>query len=167
MKHLIKDESFLDRLNSEAQKWSVKTKNNALTDSPYGVPYTPNIWGAGWTLQEFGVQQYYFSKSWPEFANYEVYSNALNFILGVHPGNNPASFASGIGSNSLLVAYGMNRADWSYIPGGVTSGTALIRPNLPELKKWPYFWQQTEYVMGGGSTDFMFLVLAVQKHFGK
>jgi hypothetical protein len=38
---------------------------------------------------------------------------------------------------------------------------------LPELKKWPYFWQQTEYVMGGGSTDFMFLVLAVQKHFEK
>jgi hypothetical protein len=167
MKHLINDKSFLNKLNSEAEKWSAKTRNNSLADSPYGVPYTPNIWGAGWTLQEFGVQQYYFSKSWPEFANYEVYSNALNFILGVHPGNNTASFASGIGSNSLLVAYGMNRADWSYIPGGVTSGTALIRPNLPELKKWPFFWQQTEYVMGGGSTDFMFLVLAVQKHFGK
>ena len=166
VKHLIRNKSFLSKLNTEAEKWSAKTKNNALTDSPYGVPYKPNIWGAGWTLQEFGVQQYYFSKSWPEFANYEVYSNALNFILGVHPGNNTASFASGIGSNSLLVAYGMNRADWSYIPGGVTSGTALIRPNLPELKKWPYFWQQTEYVMGGGSTDFMFLVLAVQKHFG-
>lgn len=167
VKNLIKDKSFLTKLDAEAEKFSAKTKNNSLTDSPYGVPYTPNIWGAGWTLQEFGVQQYYFSKSWPQFANDEIYSNALNFILGVHPGNNTASFASGIGSNSLLVAYGMNRADWSYIPGGVTSGTALIRPNLPELKKWPYFWQQTEYVMGGGSTDFMFLVLAVQKHFEK
>jgi endoglucanase len=167
VKHLIKDKGFLSKLNVEAQKWSAATKSNSLTDSPYGVPYTPNIWGAGWTLQDFGVEQYYFSKSWPEHANYEIYSNALNFILGVHPGNNTASFASGIGSNSLLVAYGMNRADWSYIPGGVTSGTALIRPNLPELKKWPYFWQQTEYVLGGGSTDFMFLVLAVQKHFQK
>lgn len=166
VKHLIKDKTFIAKVNAEASKLRSKIKTNSVTDSPYGVPYKPNIWGAGWTLQDFGVQQYYFSKSWPEFANHEVYSNALNFILGAHPGNNTASFASGIGSNSLLVAYGMNRADWSYIPGGVASGTALIRPNLPELKKWPYFWQQTEYVMGGGSTDFMFLVLAVQKHFG-
>jgi hypothetical protein len=61
------------------------------------------------------------------------------------------------------VAYGTNRADWSYIPGGVVSGTGIIRPDLPELKEWPFFWQQTEYVMGDGSVDFMFLVLAVQK----
>jgi hypothetical protein len=25
---------------------------------------------------------------------------------------------------------------------------------------WPYFWQQTEYVMGGGATDFMLLAMA-------
>jgi hypothetical protein len=61
------------------------------------------------------------------------------------------------------VAYGGNRADWTYIPGGVISGTALIRPDLPELKIWPYFWQQSEYVMGGGATNYMFLVLAAEK----
>ena len=55
-----------------------------------------------------------------------------------------------------------NRADASYIPGGVVSGTALIRPDFPELKEWPYLWQQTEYVLGGGSSRFMFLVLAVR-----
>ena len=44
--------------------------------------------------------------------------------------------------------------------GGVISGTALIRPDLPELKIWPYFWQQSEYVMGGGETNYMFLALA-------
>ncbi|MDR0221189.1 MAG: hypothetical protein LBI54_07290, partial [Lachnospiraceae bacterium] len=54
-----------------------------------------------------------------------------------------------------------NRADWSYIPGGVVSGTALIRPDFPELKSFPFLWQQTEYVIGGGSSCFMFLVLAV------
>ncbi len=82
---------------------------------------------------------------------------ALNFVLGVHPGNNTESFASGVGARSATVAYGTNRADWSYIPGGVISGTALIRPDLPELKVWPYFWQQREYVMGGGAENFMFL----------
>ena len=52
--------------------------------------------------------------------------------------------------------------DWSYIPGGVISGTALIRPNFPELLVWPYLWQQTEYVLGGGFSHYMFLVLAVR-----
>ena len=82
-------------------------------------------------------------------------------MLGVHPGINNSSFASGVGANSVTTAYGVNRADWSFIPGGVASGTALIRPDLPEMKIWPFFWQQTEYVMGGGATNFMFLVLAV------
>lgn len=51
-------------------------------------------------------------------------------------------------------------ADWSYIPGGVVSGTALIRPDFPELLVFPYLWQQVEYVLGGGSSHYMFLVLA-------
>jgi hypothetical protein len=87
----------------------------------------------------------------------------MNFVLGVHPGSNTSSFASGIGAKSLTVAYGVNRADWSYIPGGVASGTALIRPDFPELLTWPYLWQQTEYVLGGGSSNFMFMVLAADK----
>jgi hypothetical protein len=61
------------------------------------------------------------------------------------------------------VGYGLNRADWSYIPGGVVSGTALIRPDFPELLEFPYLWQQVEYVMGGGSSHYMFLALAAQQ----
>jgi hypothetical protein len=131
-------------------------------ETPYGVPYKPHIWGAGWGIQDFGVKQYFVHKSWPDIASSDIYVNALNFVLGVHPGSNTNSFASGVGSKSALVAYGVNRADWSYIPGGVISGTALIRPDLPELKEWPFFWQQTEYVMGGGATNYMFLALAVE-----
>jgi hypothetical protein len=130
-------------------------------ETPYGVPYRPHIWGAGWGIQEFGVTQYFYRKAWPEHTKPDFFVNALNFMLGVHPGANNMSFTSGVGSRSALVAYGVNRADWSYIPGGVISGTALIRPDYPELKIWPFFWQQTEYVMGGGGTNFMFLVLAV------
>ena len=69
----------------------------------------------------------------------------------------------GVGAESVTAAYGFNRADSAYIPGGVVSGTALIRPDFPELKNWPFLWQQTEYVLGGGSSRFMFLVLAVQE----
>ena len=42
------------------------------------------------------------------------------------------------------------------------SGTAIIRPDFPELLEFPYLWQQTEYVLGGGSSHYMFLVLAAQ-----
>ena len=62
-----------------------------------------------------------------------------------------------------LQAYGVNRADRSFIPGGSVSGTGIIRPDFPELKEWPYFWQQTEYVLGGGTTDFLFMVLAAKE----
>lgn len=129
-------------------------------ENPFGVPYKPNIWGAGWGIQRFGVEQYYLHSRYPEIFTNDYMLHALNFVLGCHPGTNNASFASGIGSNSVLVAYGVNRADWSFIPGGVASGTALIRPDYPELLTWPFLWQQTEYVMGGGGTNFMFLVLA-------
>ncbi|HMB93549.1 MAG TPA: glycoside hydrolase family 9 protein [Rhodothermales bacterium] len=128
--------------------------------NPYGVPYEPYIWGAGWGIQEFGMEQYFLHRGFPEIVSADYFLNALNFVLGVHPGSNTASFASGVGANSITTGYGFNRADWSYIPGGVVSGTALIRPDFPELKDFPYLWQQAEYVMGGGATHYMFLVLA-------
>lgn len=132
-------------------------------ETPYGIPYRPHIWGAGWDIQRFGFQNYYLAKAYPELFPKETVFNALNFILGCHPGSNQASFAGGVGAQSATVGYGLNRADWSYIPGGVISGTALIRPDFPELLTFPFLWQQTEYVLGGGSSHYMFLVLAAQE----
>ena len=128
--------------------------------TPYGVPYEPDIWGAGWGIQSFGMDQYFLHTAFPEIFLKDAMLHALNFVLGVHPGPNNASFVSGVGSRSVIVGYGLNRADWSYIPGGSVSGTALIRPDYPELLEWPFLWQQTEYVLGGGTTDYLFLVLA-------
>ena len=154
---------FRARLDAAVADYQAKIAEEAKTDSPYGVPYEPQIWGAGWDIQRRGVEQWFFHKGWPEATSPDSFLNALNFVLGVHPGENTASFVSGVGSHSALVAYGVNRADWSYIPGGVISGTNLVRPDLPELKVWPFFWQQTEYVMGGGETNFMFLALAADR----
>ena len=129
-------------------------------ETPYGVPYRPSIWGAGWDIQRFGFEYYFLVCAYPDLFSKSTIYSALDFILGCHPGSNTASFASGVGARSATVAYGMNRADWSYIPGGVVSGTALIRPDFPELLEFPFLWQQTEYVLGGGSSHYMFLVLA-------
>lgn len=132
-------------------------------ETPYGVPYRPAIWGAGWDIQNFGFRHYFLASAYPEIVSAAPVLNALNFVLGCHPGSNQASFASGVGTQSATTAYGANRADWSYIPGGVVSGTALIRPDFPELLEFPFLWQQTEYCLGGASSHYMFIALAAQK----
>jgi endoglucanase len=159
---LIKDRAFVDEIRGAvSQHYSSIVERQKET--PFGVPYRPVIWGAGWDVQGFGVQQYFLHRAFPDIVTSQYMLNALNFVLGVHPGENTASFASGVGSRSMTIAYGINRADWSYIPGGVASGTALIRPDFPELKDFPYLWQQGEYVLGGGSSNYMFLVLAADQ----
>jgi hypothetical protein len=159
---LIKDKDFIKELKAAVTAKFAQTVEQQKA-TPFGIPYRPYIWGAGWDLQRFGVEQYYLQRAFPDLVSAEYMLNALNFVLGVHPGENTASFASGVGSRSMTVAYGINRADWSYIPGGVVSGTALIRPDFPELKDFPFLWQQGEYVLGGGSSNYMFLVLAADQ----
>jgi hypothetical protein len=160
--HEVGDPTFTDALR-EAVAAQFAAIVERQKESPYGVPYRPHIWGAGWGIQQFGVEQYFLHRAFPGVVSPRYMLNAMNFVLGVHPGANTKSFASGVGANSITTAYGFNRADWSYIPGGVVSGTALIRPDFPELKNWPYLWQQGEYVMGGGASNFMFLVLAANE----
>ncbi|MGI4732454.1 MAG: glycoside hydrolase family 9 protein [Janthinobacterium lividum] len=158
--------AFRARVTTAVAAYQHTVDADSRTDSPYGVPYKPEIWGAGWTIQERGVHQYFFHKGWPKLTSTDSYVNSLNFVLGAHPGENTASFVSGVGAVSDTTAYGFNRADWSYVPGGVVSGTNLVRPDLPELKVWPFFWQQGEYVLGGGATNYMFLALAADKLYG-
>jgi len=155
----LRDAKFTARIEQAVRRFAEKIAEQQK-ENPYGVPYKPHIWGAGWGIQSVGARHLFLYLGFPKIFPSEYAFNALNFVLGCHPGENTASFASGVGVNSLTVAYGTNRDEWSYIPGGVGSGTALIRPDLPELKVWPYLWQQTEYVMGGGTTDFMILAMA-------
>lgn len=162
----LNNKTFSKQLRENLQdKYNQYAKQGEET--PYGVPYRPNIWGAGWNIQSFGCNYYYYHKYFPEIFKPDYVYNALNFVLGCHPGKNTSSFASGVGAVSATVGYGLNRADWSYIPGGVISGTALIRPDFPELLVFPYLWQQVEYVLGGGSSNYMFLVLAAQHMLNK
>jgi hypothetical protein len=44
----------------------------------------------------------------------------------------------------------------------VISGASLVKPDLMELKEFPFLWYQTEYVISGGAT-YIFDVLAAQK----
>jgi endoglucanase len=159
---LVKNAQYKIVITAAAQKLYDQIKADGAK-TPYGVPYRPNIWGAGWDIQNFGFKQYFLNQAFPGIFSKDYMLNAINFILGCHPGSNTSSFVSGVGAESMIPAYGFNRADWSYIPGGSSSGTALIRPDFPELLKFPYLWQQGEYVLGGGTSDYLFLILAADK----
>ena len=158
----ITDAVFRKAMDKAVRDLAAQLDKEAAS-TPFGVPFKPDVWGDGWTIQSSGVRYYFLLTGFPGVFKPDRIYSSVQFVLGCHPGENTASFASGVGVKSLTAAYGVNRADLSYIPGGVASGTAIIRPDLPELKdNWPFLWQQTEYVMGGGETDFMFLVLATQ-----
>jgi hypothetical protein len=58
-----------------------------------------------------------------------------------------------VGTFSKLVAYGNNRADYTFIPGGMIPGVVIIQPDFPELKdSWPFLWYENEYVVDAATS---------------
>jgi hypothetical protein len=159
----IDEKTFVDDVRVAVARNFAQTASELDKENPFGVPWRPDIFGAAWDVGTFGFQQYFLHRAFPEVVSSEYMLNAMNYVLGVHPGSNTASIASGVGARSKTISYGYNRADYAYIPGGVSSGTALIQPDFPEMKDFPYLWQQSEYVLGGGASHFMFLVLAADQ----
>jgi endoglucanase len=161
-----------------ARQWKALLGQWAASN-PYGVPLPPDVtnpdyrlegrtgihssfvWGSGWNLQADALRQYYLHKNLPDLFGAQPLFDVVNFVLGCHPANNE-SFVSGVGANSAIPAYGFNRADWSHIPGGVISGASLIKPDMMELKSFPFLWYQTEYVIHGAAS-YIFDVLAADK----
>lgn len=132
--------------------------------TPYGVPNDRgNTTSGSWEPQGLAYNYCFLHDSYPDIFEPDYIFNAVQYLLGMHPGRNQSSFVTGVGSETMKQAYGVNRAEWSYIPGGVSPGTTLIRPDLPELLRFPYLWQEGEYCMGGHTTWFMYMVLATNK----
>ena len=78
-----------------------------------------------------GYNYCYLHAAYPDLFAPDYIFNAVQYLLGMHPGRNQAAFVTGVGAETMKAAYGVNRADWSYIPGGVSPGTNLIRPTCP------------------------------------
>jgi endoglucanase len=156
----VGDEEFARAVRDAAEAHAAGL-GERLAGNPFRLPWGPHIWGEGWKLQDFAVRHYYLLRAFPDLFGPDPILDTVNWVLGCHPGSN-VSFVSGVGPRSLTIAFGINRSEWSYIAGGMASGTALIRPDLPELlDDIPFLWQQTEYVMPGAAT-YIFCVLAAQ-----
>ena len=127
--------------------------------NPFGVPISTGGWaGNGWVVG-FANTSYLLHKAFPNIIGSEYTLRGLGYIYGCHPGS-AISFVSGVGVDSKMVAYGNNRADYSFIAGGIVPGVLILRPDFPENKEdWPFLWGENEYVIGLAA-GYLFLVHA-------
>jgi len=155
---------YMDQTYKKEIEKMVKSNIKFIEDfekqNPYGVPIPTGGWGgSGWAMY-FSITNYFLHKAFPELVDPEYTFRGLNYIYGCHPGSD-ISFVSGVGTDSKMVAYGNNRADYSFIAGGVVPGVIILKPDFPENKEdWPFLWGENEYVIGGGAA-YIFLVNAV------
>lgn len=74
-----------------------------------------------------------------------------NYMLGTHPVAS-TSYISAAGTVSKLKAYGNNRADGAFIPGGVIPGYIIIQPDFPKcIDDFGFLWFEDEYVIDSAS----------------
>src|SRR3546814_11981582 len=87
---------------------------------------------------DYCLTAYALHKAFPEIVGADPVFRSIDFLLGNHPGSD-ISFVSGVGTRSKEVAYGNNRADFSFIAGGVVPGSLIIKPDFPENHEdWPF-----------------------------
>jgi len=122
-----------------------------LAATPFGVPPTRGGWGGSAGVCDLGVRMYFLHKAFPEIVSKDYTLRAANYILGTHPVSS-RSYVSGVGTRSHVIAYGNNRADRSYIPGGVIPGYVVIQPDYPEcMDDFGFLWFTHEYVITAAS----------------
>lgn len=133
-------------VRSMVVSYKLKLDEN-LAKNPYGVPISMGAWGGSGLAAGFASQMYFLHRAFPDIVGTEYTLRGLDYVLGDHPVSN-ISYVSGIGAQSKLIAYGNNRADYTFIPGGMIPGVTIIQPDFPELMNdWPFLWYENEYVV--------------------
>ncbi|MGN7999114.1 glycoside hydrolase family 9 protein [Sphingomonas sp. 22176] len=115
--------------------------------NPFGVPIATGTWAGSNQVVAFGSTMYLLHKAFPELIGTSYTLDAIDYVLGRHPANN-LSLVSTVGTESKLIGYGHNRADYSFIPGGLVPGVLIVKPDFPEAKTdWPFLWFENEYTV--------------------
>lgn len=143
--------TYRTSLEQAVRGWVAETDKVAAAN-PYGVPITTGGWAGNGAVLDYGNTTYLLHRAFPQIVKPDAVFRALAFLHGNHPGSD-ISFVSGVGTRSKEVAYGNNRADFSFIAGGVVPGVLIVKPDFPENKEdWPFFWGQNEYVVNTGAS---------------
>jgi endoglucanase len=140
------DLQFKIALASSAKAYKSKL-DAAVAKNPYSVPIATGTWGGSGTAAGFAVHNYFLHMAFPDIVGTEYTLRGLDYLLGTHPVSN-ISYVSGVGTQSKLIGYGNNRADYTFIPGGMIPGVTILKPDFPELDDaWPFLWYEHEYVV--------------------
>jgi hypothetical protein len=141
------DEGYRTKLKEYIVKYKALSDGYAR-QNPYGVPMATGGWGGNGGIVNWGITCYYANKLYPDVMSAEYVCKGLNYLFGCHPYSN-LSFVSAVGARSKKITYGNNRADFSYIAGGVVPGILILKPDFPENKEdWPFFWGENEVTVG-------------------
>lgn len=145
-------------LEQRARRYADELRQLA-TANPFGVPITAGGWAGNGIIVRWAITNYWLHRAFPQLIERDAILRGLSYLYGCHPGSD-ISFVSGVGARSKEVAYGSNRADFSFIAGGVVPGVLIVKPDFPENKEdWPFLWGQNEYVVDVAAA-YLFLVNA-------
>jgi hypothetical protein len=123
-----------------------------LAKTPFGVPPSLGTWGGSTQVAEFGSRMYFLHKAFPNIIGPEYTLRAANYLLGTHPVSS-TSYISSIGTVSKLRGYGNNRADLTFIPGGMIPGYIVIKPDFPEcIDDFGFLWFEDEYTISAAGS---------------
>lgn len=132
--------------------------------NPYGLPIEARGWGSNSRVVKHAITNYFISTHYPDVLSINHVVRGLEYLYGCHPYSN-LSFVAGVGVQSKKLTYSSNRADFSFIPGGVVPGILMLRPDFPENKDdWPFLWGENECVIDI-CAEYLFLAVAVNEYF--
>ncbi len=150
---------YKDRLVPYVKK--LKTEDDDLLKmNPYGVPIGTRQWGGDQEVVGWAVANYYLHEAFPDIIGKKYAIRGIDYLFGCHPYSN-ISFVSSVGVHSKERFYSGNRADLSFIAGGVVPGILVLKPDFPENQEsWPFLWGENESVINICS-DYILLSNAV------
>lgn len=153
--------TFKAKVRPAVVAYKAEADKEALKN-PFGVPITEGGWAGNGAVMRYALNAAMLHELYPDVIGTDALYRGMDYLHGTHPGHN-LSFVSGVGTESKEVAYGNNRADFSFIAGGIVPGVLIIKPDLPENREdWPFFWGQNEYVIPMAPT-YMQLTQAADK----
>ena len=145
------DRGFKRSLAAAASR-SKAAEDAQLAQNPFGVPISTGTWGGSQNVADFAVHAFFLHRAFPSIVGIDATLRGFDYVLGRHPVSS-VSYVSTVGASSKLIAYGNNRADYTFIPGGMIPGVVIIKPDFPELEDdWPFLWYENEYVVDAAST---------------
>jgi hypothetical protein len=141
------DDDYRQKLRTYVTRYK-ELSDGYTRQNPYGVPMATGGWGGNGGIVNWAITCYYAHQVFPDIMGTAYVYRGLDYLFGCHPYSN-ISFVSSVGTRSKKITYGNNRADFSYIAGGVVPGILILKPDFPENKEdWPFFWGENEVTVG-------------------